>query len=101
MVQNCKDTFAKESDGKVEVELYDKSNNILNPTPLSKIDLRDAHAIRREMASVYRDARARTLDSKEASRLVYILDMLRKAFDTGELQERLELVERTLNSRRL
>ncbi len=39
--------------GNHEPETYDEQGNPLDMTPLPKIDLRDAHAIRREIAAVY------------------------------------------------
>lgn len=70
-----------------------------NPYP-PKIDLRNANAIRREMATVYRDMRAGRVIMQDGTKLAYVLDMIRKAYETAELEERLEAVERTLNQRR-
>ena len=72
----------------------------LVPLPPSKIDLRDAHAIRRELAAVYRDMRNGTIETQEGTRLAYVLDMIRKAYETSVIQERLELMERTLAHRK-
>lgn len=66
-------------------------------TPLPKIDLRDAHAIRRELSSVYRDMRAGRITTQDGTRLAYVLDMVRKAYETAVLADRLELLERTIN----
>lgn len=73
---------------------------VLSPTPPPKIDLRDAHAIRRELGSVYRDMRAGRLASQDGTRLAYVLDMIRKAYETAVLADRLELLERTINPRK-
>lgn len=72
----------------------------LVPLPPSKIDLRDAHAIRRELAAVYRDMRNGTIETQEGTRLAYVLDMIRKAYETSVIQERLELMERTIAHRK-
>jgi len=72
----------------------------LVPTPPAKIDLRDAHSIRRELAAVYRDMRSGTIESQEGTRLAYVLDMIRKAYETSVIQERLELMERTIAHRK-
>lgn len=69
-------------------------------SPPAKIDLRDAHAIRRELASVYRDMRNGTIETQEGTRLAYVLDMIRKAYETSVIQERLELMERTIAHRK-
>ncbi len=81
-------------------ETYDERGNPLDPTPLPKIDLRDAHAIRREIAAVYRDMRAGRIASQDGTRLAYVLDMIRKAHETAVLQDRIELLERTIDHRR-
>ena len=62
-------------------------------TPLPKIDLRDAHAIRREMATVYRDARAKRIGTQDGTRLAYMLNMLRQAVETSDLEARLAALE--------
>ena len=72
----------------------------LAPIPPPKIDLRDAHAIRRELASVYRDMRNGTIETQDGTRLAYVLDMIRKAYETSVMQERLELMERTIAHRK-
>ncbi len=64
-----------------------------------KIDLRNSHAIRREMASVYRDARLGRIEPQEGTRLCYILTHLQKAYETTVLEQRLTEIERTLNKR--
>jgi hypothetical protein len=60
----------------------------------------EAHAIRRELASVYRDMRNGTIETQEGTRLAYVLDMIRKAYETSVIQERLELMERTIAHRK-
>ena len=67
----------------------------LIPTP-TKIDLRDSHAIRRELGAVYRDMRSGRIETQEGTRLAYVLDMIRKAYETAVLQDRIDLMERTL-----
>ena len=81
-------------------EAVDEQGNPLTPTPLQKIDLRDSHAIRRELASVYRDMRTGRIETQDGTRLAYVLDMIRKAYETGVLQDRLELLERTIEPRK-
>ena len=86
--------------GKESPESEAASGNVLTLTLLPKIDLRDAHAIRRELGSVYRDMRAGRLASQDGTRLAYVLDMIRKAYETAVLADRLELLERTINPRK-
>jgi len=85
--------------GKNQRQTNDEQGEILDPAP-PKIDLRDAHAIRRELAAVYRDMRAGSIESQDGTRLAYVLDMIRKAFETAVMQDRIEALERTLNQRR-
>jgi len=68
---------------------------VLDPIPsnqVGKIRLNDAENIRLEMARVYKDMRTGRIDTQEGTRLTYVLDMLRKAYETCELQKRIELL---------
>ena len=76
------------------------SDTPLPPSPDPKIDLRDAHAVRRELAAVYRDMRTNRIVPTDGTRLAYVLDLLRRAFETGDLQDRLETLEMTLTVRK-
>lgn len=89
-----------ESSGKFPPEILDQHGNLLAPTP-AKIDLRDAHALRRELAAVYRDMRAGKIEAQDGTRLAYVLDMIRKAYETSVLQDRIELLQRTIDHRRI
>jgi hypothetical protein len=69
---------------------------VLNPTPsntLSKIRLNDAETIRMEMARLYKDMRLGRIDTQDGTRLAYVLDMVRKAHETCELQRRIEIID--------
>jgi hypothetical protein len=68
-------------------------------TPLPKIDLRDARAVRRELAKLYREARAGLISTSDATRLGHLLELMRRMFETTDLEVRLELLERTLSRR--
>jgi hypothetical protein len=81
------------------LKALEEQGKLLNPTP-PKIDLRDAHALRRELASVYRDMRAGRIETQEGTRLAYVLDLIRKAFETEDIKRRIELIERTLERRK-
>jgi hypothetical protein len=87
------------ADGNREPGTFDQEGRALDPTP-PKIDLRDAHAIRRELGSVYRDARAGRIQTQDATKFAYILDLLRRAYETAVMQDRLELLERTFSGRK-
>lgn len=100
MTQQVSDSPNRATDGKLEAEVSDKQDDSIAPTPISKIDLRDPHAIRRELAAVYRDMRAGKIDPSDGTRLAYVLDLIRKSYETGLLQDRLELLEHTIAHRR-
>lgn len=68
-------------------------------SPPPKIDLRNAEAMRREMAAVYRDARAKRIDMQDGTRLIYMLNALRQAYETDLLEKRLERLEEELHVR--
>jgi hypothetical protein len=74
-------------------QTFDETGKNITPSPPAKIDLHNADSIRREMASVYRDMRSGKLETSEGTKLVYVLDMLRKALETCELQKNLELLK--------
>ena len=86
--------------GNGEPETCEQHGDPMVPTPRPKIDLRDAEAIRRELGAVYRDMRSGRIEAQDGTRLAYVLDMIRKSYETAVLQERLELLERTLAHRR-
>lgn len=69
------------------------STGVAGNTPSPKIDLRNGEAMRREMAAVYRDARAKRIDVQDGTRLIYMLNVLRQAYETDVLQKRLEKLE--------
>lgn len=79
------------------LQVIDDKGNVV--APASRIDLHDAHAIRRELGAVYRDMRAGRIEMQDGTRLAYVLDMIRKAYDTGVLQDRIEMLERTIDVR--
>jgi hypothetical protein len=80
------------------------SGEVLDPTPLngiSKIRLNDAETIRMEMARIYRDMRMGRIDTQDGTRLAYVLDMVRKAHETCELQRRVEIIDQVNKIRKL
>lgn len=82
-----------------DTETHEQQGRQLTPTP-PKIDLHDAHALRRELASVYRDMRTGRIETQEGTRLAYVLDLIRKAFETEDIKKRIELIELTISRRR-
>jgi hypothetical protein len=80
------------------LEVIDKETNLTTPTPYT-IPLHNAKAIRREMASVYRDMRTERIEPQAGTRLCYVLDRIRKALETDFLEARLEALERIIELR--
>ena len=73
-----------------------KSGELIDPTPcarLAKIDLHTLDDVRREMAKLYREARNGQIDTRDATRLVYILGELVKVFAVRELEARVKTLE--------
>lgn len=81
-------TSAKQTGSKPSVELIPRET--LPP----KIDLRDSRAIRRELAAVYRDARTGKIETQDATRLGYLLNLLGQAHERQELEARIETLEK-------
>ena len=72
---------------------------LTTPTPI-RIDLHDAHAIRRELGAVYRDMRAGRIEMQDGTKLAFVLELLRKSYETCLVQGRLEALEQLLNARK-
>lgn len=64
------------------------------PPPPPKIKLNALEDVRREMASVYREARGGIIDTREAGRLAYILSGIGKLIEATDIEKRLQLMER-------
>jgi hypothetical protein len=56
--------------------------------------------VRRELARLYRDARSGRVDAQTATRLGYLLDLLRRAIEAGDHETRLRLIEQALPTRK-
>jgi len=85
--------------GKNKPESFLAEGKLVPLPPTKKIDLHNAHAIRRELAAVYRDMRAGKIETQDGTRLGYMLNLLRQAYETSVLQEKLEAIETTLKVR--
>lgn len=70
------------------------------PTPHRRIHLNSAGAVARELGRLYKDARHGRVEPGDATKLAYILDLLRKSLEAADLELRLEAVERTLSLRK-
>lgn len=81
------------------MECIDTKEVSSTPTPPPRIDLRDLHAVRRELAAVYRNMRTARIPIQDGTRLAFVLDLIRKAFDTALLQDRVQILEQALEHR--
>ena len=64
------------------------------------IRLKTADDVRLELARVYRDMRAGRIETADGTKLAYVLGQLNKSIETGQLADRLELLEHTLTTRK-
>jgi hypothetical protein len=69
----------------------------LRPVPTPPINLHDLEAVRREMARVYRGMKAKSIDSQEGTRLVYVLTQIAKLHEAVEIERRILELERMTN----
>ena len=73
-----------------------KSADLITPTPrapVAKIDLHTLDDVRREMGKLYREARNGQIDTRDATRLAYILGEMVKLFAVRELEARVKVLE--------
>ncbi|WP_250482081.1 hypothetical protein [Caballeronia sp. NCTM5] len=63
-------------------------------TPRKKqIRLRNAKDVRRELARLYNETRAGTIETHEATKLAHVLEILRRAIETDDIETRLAELE--------
>jgi len=73
-----------------------KSGELIDPTPravAAKIDLQTLDDVRREMGKLYREARTGKIDTRDATRLAYILGEMVKLFAVREIETRVKALE--------
>lgn len=68
-------------------------SEVTHPPKRYRCKLDSAQDVRREMSRVYRECRSGLLDVMDASKLTYILSLLLKAIETGDIEARLEALE--------
>lgn len=90
------ETFSAESDA----DYRTVSGEYLKGTP-AKISLSNPESIRQEMSRVYRQARAREIDSADAAKLIYMLSQIAKAYELGVIEQRLNILEGATQQRRI
>ncbi len=78
----------------------EESKGELIPLPTEKkIDLHNLTAIRREMNSVYRDARNGIIEDAQGSRFIYMLNAIAKVYESEVLEADLKEIKNTLQIR--
>ena len=78
----------------------EKSKGELIPLPTTKkIDLHNLTSIRREMNSVYRDARNGIIEDATGTKLIYMLNAIAKAYESEVLEADLREIKNTLQIR--
>ena len=73
----------------------DATTGALDPTP-PKIKLNSVGDVRREMATIYREARSGVIDVSDAGRLAYVLTGIGKLIEVEQVEQRLIDLERRL-----
>jgi hypothetical protein len=66
-----------------------------DPSP-PKIKLNSIEDVRREMATIYREARAGRMDTSEVGRLAYVLTGIGKLIEVEQVEKRLIALERKM-----
>ncbi|MEN2386204.1 hypothetical protein [Comamonas sp. A7-5] len=67
---------------------------VLGPaTPRLRIPLRSADDVRRELARLYRQMKSKEISAADGTKLAYVLNLLRQAIETGELETRIAALE--------
>jgi len=65
------------------------------PVSPAKVNLSNPENIRQEMARVYREARGYKIEPQDATRLIYMLSQIAKAYELGVMEQRLQTLEQT------
>ena len=78
-------------------ELRVVAGDVLDPTPRrDRVRLHTIDDIRLELGKVYNDMRDGTLDPGDGTKLAYVLGQMVRIFETRELEQRTEALERAL-----
>ena len=83
--------LTKTSD-KESFEVIEADRNYKLPIP-TRIDLKTIDDIRLEMARVYREMRASTIEAADGTKLVYVLSAIGKLIELHDIEKRITLLE--------
>lgn len=62
------------------------------PTRL-RLPLSNAHDVQRELARLYRQMKSGQIAPSDGTKLAYVLNLLRQAIETGDIETRLQALE--------
>lgn len=80
-------------------ELRVVTGEVLDPTPRrERVRLHTIDDIRLELGRVYNDMRDGSLDPGDGTKLAYVLGQMVRIFETRELEQRTEALERALRA---
>ncbi len=95
--------MSKTDDKDVNAEIVERNaakGELVDPTPSKKrIHLHNAELIGKELRAVYREARRGQIDIQEASKLAYMLELMRKAQETTVLEQKINDIKSVLDHR--
>ena len=67
---------------------------VLPPATRLRIPLRSAGDVQRELARLYRQMKAGEIAPADGTKLAYVLNLLRAAIEAGDLEQRIQALER-------
>ena len=74
--------------------IVDGVDILLPATPRLRIPLRSAGDVQRELARLYRQMKAGEIAPADGTKLAYVLNLLRAAIEAGDLEQRIQTLER-------
>lgn len=74
------------------LETLSNSESLLPATRL-RLPLRSANDVQRELARLYRQMKAGEIAPADGTKLAYVLNLLRQAIETGQLEARIGALE--------
>ena len=86
------DPEGDENGGTDRALTIDGATGSVDPPP-PKIDLAKAIDVRREMAKVYREMRAKKIDAADGTKFIYALTAIGKMIEIHEIEARIEALE--------
>lgn len=84
--------MAKKDDAET-VAVVDGVEVLPPATPRLRIPLRSADDVCRELARLYRQMKSGAIPPADGTKLAYVLNLLRQAIETGELETRIAALE--------